>query len=388
MDTFSSTTKPSAEPPASVRNGRLKMPENVGPRWGTLHIAGKVWSLKMGSQPKKPVLNAEGDPMTGLPVVIVDVSPTKSKAYYADGFKVGENNPPDCASATAILPDPASPKKQNQVCATCSKNQIGSGKTAFGKACPDFRRIAIVPQKNVANTGMGGVPIMLRVPADSLKNLEAYLTDCQAIEVPFYTRVVKLKFDTTTHPKIVFEPTGYIDEAQVAAIEKHRENPITKEMLSERLKIEGEAQEDVEGGERPERPPEPEPVPEPAPNPATTPARALNAKEQMRHAADLDRLRRVQDEAAEAKAEAAKAAAAKPEPAPNPEPAADEPDEFDALLATYGSDSKTESLAAAATPEPEALTPKGSVDDEGASTGTDLDAMFDSLVTTLTPKKG
>lgn len=432
MDAFHTTTKPNTEAPASVRNRALPMPESGGAKWATLHIAGKVWSLRFG-QRKKTVLDPNGDPMPSIPVVIVDVAKTKSKAYYADGFKPGENNPPDCASATATVPDIASPHRQHPVCATCPKNAVGSGKTAYGKACQDFRRVALVPFKSIDNRTLGGVPVMLRVPPDSLKNLEAFLNESAEIDAPFYTRVVKLKFDTTVHPKIIFEGIGYLDESQIPLVVEHRDNPLTEEMLTERLKVdgvepEGEAESPASGVDATDKP---TPVPvAPPPAPAPDPRAALSRKDQLAYDRQSQRLAEVRAEAAEAKAAEEKAAEAKvadpkvSEPAPakprtvkeaqamaaaqaaakaaeSPapevsEPAAAEEDPFDALARAYApapesvvasSPSQVETPAAES-PIPETPPTESSAEDtETASTGTDLDAMFDSLVTSYTGKK-
>ena len=77
-----------------------------------------------------------------MPVVIVNVAPDVSRAYYDKAFVPGQKASPVCWSANGKTPDEKSSDPQSKTCANCPKNVKGSGSNGKGAACKYDRLIA------------------------------------------------------------------------------------------------------------------------------------------------------------------------------------------------------------------------------------------------------
>jgi hypothetical protein len=86
----------------------------------------------------------------------------------------------------------------------CPHNKFGSGKEGRGKACSDSKRLAIVPASNLANEAYGG-PMLLRVPAASLKELKAFGDLMSSQGFPTGSYQMRISFDAKeSYPKFLF----------------------------------------------------------------------------------------------------------------------------------------------------------------------------------------
>jgi hypothetical protein len=156
-----------------------------------------------------------GEPASSIQVAIVRVNPGLSKAYYAGGYVEGVESKPECFSNDGIRPDPNAEEAQAKSCASCPFNAFGSASTGKGKACRDTKRMAIATVDNLEE------PMMLRVPATSLKNLAQYgklLTE-KGVDTRFVA--TRIGFDPhSTHQVLTFKPVGFLDEETVIEIER------------------------------------------------------------------------------------------------------------------------------------------------------------------------
>lgn len=194
---------------------------------------GKNWRLKYRGE-ENLVRDGQGRPMNDLEVVIVGIAPNVAKTFYAKAYADGDDNAPDCFSLDGVQPDASAPKKQNPTCGNCPNNQWGSRITDNGKrakACADSRRIAVVPRGDIENESYGG-PMLLRIPATSLPNLAGYadFLTRKGADVPWVG--TKLSFDyDVAYPKLVFETTGFLSDAEAQAVLEAMENPLIERML-------------------------------------------------------------------------------------------------------------------------------------------------------------
>ena len=150
--------------------------------FGIIGYRGKVWSTRYRGE-EKQLMRPDGDgPRNSIEVVIVKASGHVSKIWYKDGFVEGSSAAPDCYSTNGVTPDVGSKNKQHTACASCPMNQWGSRITPAGKqgkACSDSKRLAVVPSDNIGNEILGG-PMLLRVPAASLRDLAGFGEKMQA----------------------------------------------------------------------------------------------------------------------------------------------------------------------------------------------------------------
>lgn len=216
--------------------------EGIGQSFAILTYRGKVWRIKFRGEETDlmmPPTQPGMPPTTARPtieVVIINASPVISKIWYEDGYIEGSTEAPDCFSVNGMAPDPASPKKQNDVCATCPKNMWGSKTTAAGKpgkACQDSKRLVVVPANDLANEMFGG-PMLLRIPPASLQDMGQYASVLQQYNHKFYTVKTQLGFDhNMAYPKITFTPLQAIPDADAPTVLALQEDPRTKRILSE-----------------------------------------------------------------------------------------------------------------------------------------------------------
>ncbi len=182
-----------------------------------LSIKGKVFTLVKQDERKIITRELDGEqvPAAALEVVIVAANPNLSKVWYKGGYEDGSNGKPDCFSNDGIKPDDSVETPQAKKCATCAKNVWGSGSNGKGKACGDSRRVAISSPDQINE------PMLLRVPAASLKPLAEYGKKLDNRGASFDGVVTKIKFDMEeATPKLVFVPVGFLDVNQLAAVDE------------------------------------------------------------------------------------------------------------------------------------------------------------------------
>jgi len=194
--------------------------------FAVISYKGKNWRTKFRGDDKLITRNdvhgdGSKDPAQSIEVVIIKASPNIAKVYYEKGFTEGDMSPPDCWSTNGIQPDPGATKIQNTTCAGCLKNVFGSKTTDNGKkakACSDTKRLAVVPLGDIENEAFGG-PMLLRIPAASLKEIKSYSVALNQRGLPYYAVATKVQFDTDeAFPKLLFEPLRVLDNDEVIQI--------------------------------------------------------------------------------------------------------------------------------------------------------------------------
>lgn len=206
-----------------------------------LTIKGKTWGIRYRGTTTNitapnPMAGGAHMPVQFLDVVIIDAAESVSKVYYASGYKEGERAPPDCWSVNGLTPDPASAHPQSPTCRGCRHNVFGSkigDAGQKGKACPDNKRLAIVPAHDLRNEAWGG-PMMLRLPPASFSNYTTFCGLMGARQIPPYAVVCRLTFDQNqAFPRIVFTPVRVVTREEAATIIELQKNPQLKHMLTD-----------------------------------------------------------------------------------------------------------------------------------------------------------
>jgi hypothetical protein len=182
---------------------------HVGGGFPVISIKGKVFTIKRDGA--RTVIPNPKDPesaATAIEVVLVRINKHKSKVFYAKGWKEGDDGKPDCFSNDGIAPDASVEKPQNKNCATCKNNAWGSKVSESGtklKACSDAIRVAVAAPDSPDD------PMLLRIPAASMKGLGEFASFCQRKNVPYNSVVVRVGFDTeASTPKLSFKGVGFL----------------------------------------------------------------------------------------------------------------------------------------------------------------------------------
>lgn len=191
--------------------------KGVGGGYPHVSIKGKVFHITRGDEKTLVTRPDEPDePASSIDVVIVKANSAFSKVYYAGGYVEGSDAKPLCYSNDSLAPAADSEEKQSTSCATCPHNQWGSRISESGgngKACADSRRIAIAP------LGQLNDPMLIRVPAASLKTLAQYNDSLVKRGVPYQAVVTKIGFDyTVAHPALTFKAVGFIDDSSAREV--------------------------------------------------------------------------------------------------------------------------------------------------------------------------
>ena len=204
--------------------------------YGIIGYKGKVWSTRYQGDTKQ-LMRPDGDgPRNSIEVVLVKGSPAISKIYYKQGYVDGSDAAPDCWSADGIKPDASVKTKCNATCADCPMNAWGSRISEAGKAgklCSDSRRVAVVPLEDIDNELFGG-PMLLRVPAASLKDLKAYGDLMSSYQFPYYSVGTRISFDSNeAYPKFVFNAIRPLTNEEALKIKALHEGKKLAAVLNE-----------------------------------------------------------------------------------------------------------------------------------------------------------
>lgn len=252
---------------------------NVGTGFGVMSIKGKVFTLvKGGDRIKLMNPNDTDEVASSIQVVLLKANAGLSKVWYANGYVEGSAEAPECFSHDGIAPDPSAEQKQAAKCVSCPKNIWGSKISDAGKklkACSDSRRVAI------ANLDAIEDPILLRVPAATLKPLAEYGQKLAERQAPYNAVVTKIGFDPeSASPKLTFKAVGWLTDVQYAQVEE----TVVGDLVSNILGVSGTAPVDdglegLEGAppaaaQKAAPAPAAKPTPKPAAKPAPTPAAA------------------------------------------------------------------------------------------------------------------
>jgi hypothetical protein len=217
----------------------------------SLTFKGKVWSLAIGGN-KEPIMrtNDDGDlePRGTIPLVILGYNARRGRSYYDKGFDDGAPQQPTCWSPDGIAPDPSSKELQAEKCANCPMSVKGSRVTDQNKdgvACQSYRMAAVqlyrqwpdIPPTRLRLAGTSDFTSDAGAKENeangwySFSNLMDFLRSRgvkHTAEV-----IVKAKFDpTVAYPKILFSPSGWCDEDDLAVLGLMAKSEEVKALLS------------------------------------------------------------------------------------------------------------------------------------------------------------
>jgi hypothetical protein len=183
-----------------------------------ISIKGKVFHIQRGDERELVTKTGTSDePASALEVVILSVNPNKSKVFYNSGFVEGSVAKPTCYSNDGIAPASDAEEPQSKKCNVCPHNQWGSRITengGKGKACGDSMRLCVAP------AGMINDPMLLRVPAATLKTLGQYGSQLAKRGVEPQYVVTRVGFDyNVAHPALTFKAMRFVEEDELATVE-------------------------------------------------------------------------------------------------------------------------------------------------------------------------
>jgi hypothetical protein len=219
--------------------------------YAVLSLKGKVWHIvQHGERTLVTRPDDPNEPATSLLVVLLRANKHLSKLYYKNGHVEGSTEKPDCYSNDGITPALDAQERQAEKCAVCPHNAWGSKVSENGskvKACSDSRRVAVCP------AGSPDAPMLLRVPAASLRDLGAYAGMLAKRGAAVNAVVTRMSFDhSVAYPKLVFKPEGWLDADAYSQVLEATNSDLVEQIVAVGTGIEtGEAPEPDPLGEAP-----------------------------------------------------------------------------------------------------------------------------------------
>ncbi len=201
-----------------------------------ISIKGKRFAISDGGSREVIMRPDEPDePASSLQVVIVKSNPHLSKVYYEQGYSEGSDAKPTCYSNNGVGPAADAQSPQSPTCAVCPHNEWGSrisDSGGKGKACGDSRRIAVCP------VGELDRPMLLRIPAATLRELANYAGNLKRRNAPYQAVVTKLSFDNNVaHPKLNFKSVRWLDAKEWAQVQELMSNPTLDQIVGTGEKV-------------------------------------------------------------------------------------------------------------------------------------------------------
>jgi hypothetical protein len=202
----------------------------VSSGYPVLSFRGKTWSLREGGTSNiimKP--DDEDEIATSLEVVILKANPQLSKVYYDAGYTEGSDAKPTCYSHNGTTPASDATKPQAATCALCPHNAWGSRISengSKGKACSDSRRVAVAAAGDLAR------PMLLRIPAATLKDLAGYAQMLTQRDASYQAVVTKIGFDpTVAHPKLTFKAVRWLSAEEYKEVAAVMASEVVKQII-------------------------------------------------------------------------------------------------------------------------------------------------------------
>lgn len=200
---------------------------NVGVSYPVLSLKGKVWAVSRSGE-RQVVMNNEGEPRASIEAILLRANPALSKVYYPDGYEEGSTEKPDCYSNDGVRPGSDAQKPQSPTCQGCPHNAWGSKISETGaklKACTDSRRMAVAAPSTISD------PMLLRIPAASLKGLAEYGEAFDKKGIPYQAAVTKLSFDPeASSPKVLFKFVRFITAEEAKQVLEVAESSVIKQI--------------------------------------------------------------------------------------------------------------------------------------------------------------
>jgi len=200
---------------------------NVGVSYPVLSLKGKVWAVSRSGE-RQIVMNEENEPRASIEAILLRANPALSKVYYPDGYEEGSTEKPACYSNDGIRPGSDAQTPQSATCQGCPHNAWGSKISDTGaklKACTDSRRMAVAAPTTIND------PMLLRIPAASLKGLAEYGEAFDKKGIPYQAAVTKLSFDPeASSPKVLFKFVRFITAEEAKQVLEVAESSVIKQI--------------------------------------------------------------------------------------------------------------------------------------------------------------
>jgi hypothetical protein len=147
------------------------------------------------------------------------------RLYYKGSYNPQQVDPPVCwgiDSQIVAAPSDKVKSPPSQDCASCRYNQYGSAPNGKGKACREYRRLAIVPSTATPNTDV----MILQVSPTGLRHFDNFVIGLGAGPYGKSTleTITEISFDSgQDYPPLRFEAEETLNDDRLAVMMELRE---------------------------------------------------------------------------------------------------------------------------------------------------------------------
>ena len=211
--------------PADLKELLDEFSTGITASFPVISIKGRAFTVR-NKDDHKTIMRADDpdSPASHIDVVVLAANRGIAKAYYKVKYTEGSVEAPDCWSNDGERPDESVEKPVAKSCKTCPYNQFGSRITDDGKKakmCSDAKRLAVASLDDIAN------PMLLRVPATSLKNWQQYVAMLARKGVLPTMVVTRIRFvPGVAFPQLEFKPISLLPAQYINAVKQVRESEV------------------------------------------------------------------------------------------------------------------------------------------------------------------
>ena len=215
-----------------------------GAPFARVAFKGKDWTIKHGSKiiPVERLIDGRREKNPNLDVVILSAANHPSRRWYKTGYQDGNNNAPDCYSTGGFKPDTNAADKQDggRGCLLCPHSGWGSKEGSKGKACSEYKNLAVVPVGDIENKVNGG-PMLLAVPPNSLKPLAQYQMQLGANSLHYAQVHTRITFGESLF-QFDFDAMAALDDVQATQVGRMLNHPLIPRILDEEVVPSGDGE--------------------------------------------------------------------------------------------------------------------------------------------------
>jgi len=153
-------------------------------------VSGNFFSFKGGK------ITFSGNDL-GNSMDVVVAGSIYDRAYYPGAY--GDAKSPDCYSYSkdgiGMVPHPEAPNKQSETCETCPLNKFGSALQGKGKACREYRKLALISADNLTSEEVPEAVIgIAKIPPTSNKAFGDYVRSVAELHKrPMWAMITEVK---------------------------------------------------------------------------------------------------------------------------------------------------------------------------------------------------
>ncbi len=187
-----------------------------------------------------------GDTVLKAPLNCIVVGTSFENRWFDKEYDPDDPGSPACCAVgevgkeSQMKPQDNSPVKQSETCQGCPKSQFGTADKGRGKACGNYRRVALI---GLTDSRPEPQPMLIKIPPTGIKKFSAYVKQVASVaDRPLHGVITSLDFDENQDwPVPIATFVSVIDDVALAQKALKAREQAIKEMLYAPFDVSGYA---------------------------------------------------------------------------------------------------------------------------------------------------